>query len=175
MKSNSPSASSRLFVFVDEVGCNTSQEVDGARGGERKNVSRGTVAKESATTNSKHFTVLGFTTTTGEAIMCTIIASGKTMKPEVVTGLDLFATKIGNETDYDFIASNTGPGKLYPNGPTCHFKGKKVPCVVCNTENGFIASELLVSFLKHLDILNLFPREDGMTPILLFDGHGSCL
>jgi hypothetical protein len=162
-------------VFVDEVGCNTSQEGDGARGGERKIVSRGTVAKESATTNSNHFTVLGFTAATGEAIMCAIIASGKTMKPEVVTGLDLFATKIGHETDDDFILNNTGPGKLYPNGPTCQFKGKEVPCVVCNTENGSITSELLVSFLKHMDALNLFPRDDGVQPFLLLDGHGSRL
>jgi hypothetical protein len=112
---------------------------------------------------------------TGEAIMCAIIASGKTMKPEVVTGLDLFATKIGNETDDYFILNNTGSGKLYPNGPTCQFKGKEVPCVVCNTENGSITSELLVSFLKHMDALNLFPRDNGVMPFLLLDGHGSRL
>ncbi len=44
-------------VFVDEVGCNTSQEGDGARGREKKIVSRGTVAKESATTNSNLWSV----------------------------------------------------------------------------------------------------------------------
>jgi hypothetical protein len=162
-------------VFVDEVGCNTSQEGDGARGREKNIVSRRAVTKESATTNSNHFTILGFTAATGEAIMCTIIASGKTMKPEVVTGLDLFATKIGNGTDLDFIANNTGPGKLYPNGPTCQFKGKDMPCVVCNTENGSSTSELLVPFLKHMDTLNLFLRQDGVTLFLLLDGHGSRL
>ncbi len=36
-------------------------------------------------------------------------------------------------------------------------------------------SELLVSFLKHMDTLDLFPREDGVTPFLLLDGHGSRL
>jgi hypothetical protein len=162
-------------VFVDEVGCNTSQEGDGARGGEKKIVSRGTVAKETATTNCNHFTVLGFTAGTGEPIMCAIIVSGKTMRPEVVTGLDLFATKIGEESDLDFAEKNTGEGKMYPNGPTCQFKGKEVPCMVCNTESGSITSELLVSFLKHMDHLNLFPRDDDVFPFLLLDGHGSRL
>jgi hypothetical protein len=37
-------------------------------------------------------------------------------------------------------------------------------------ENGSITSEILVSFLKHMDILNLFPREDGVMPFLLLDG-----
>jgi hypothetical protein len=162
-------------VFVDEVGCNTSQEGDGARGGEKKIVSRGTVAKETATTNCNHFTVLGFTAATGDPIMCAIIVSGKTMKPEVVTGLDVFAKKNGEESDDDFIANNTGPGKIYPNGPTCVFKGKEVPCMVCNTESGSITSELLVSFLKHMDDLEIFPRDDGVKPFLLLDGHGSRL
>jgi hypothetical protein len=163
------------IVFVDEVGCNTSQEGDGARGGEKKIVSRGTVAKEMATTNSNHFTVLGFTAATGEAIMCAIIVAGKTIKPEVITGLDAFASKIGNESDPDFITKNSGPGKIYPNGPTCVFKGKEVPCKVCNTENSSITSELLVQFLQHMDDLNLFPRDDGVKPFLLLDGHGSRL
>jgi hypothetical protein len=165
----------KYIVFVDEVGCNTSQEGDGARGGEKKIVAGGTVAKEAATTNNNHFTILGFTAATGEPVMCAIVVSGKTMKPEVITGLDVFATKNGEETDPDFIYNNTGPGKIYPNGPTCLFNGKEVPCMVSNTENGSITSELLVSFLKHMDDLDLFPREDGLKPFLLLDGHCSRL
>jgi hypothetical protein len=62
---------------------------------EKKNIiSRGTVVKQTATTNCNHFTVLGFTAATRDPIMCAIIVSGKTMKPEVVTGLDLFAKKL---------------------------------------------------------------------------------
>jgi hypothetical protein len=62
-------------VFVNEVGSNTSQEGDGALGGERKIVGRGSVPRESATTNDNHFTVLGFTAATGEPIMCAMIVS----------------------------------------------------------------------------------------------------
>jgi hypothetical protein len=164
-----------FVIFVDEVGSNVSQEGDGAVGGERKIVGRGSVPRESATTNDTHFTVLGFTAATGEPIMCAVIIEGKTMKPEVVTGLDVFATKIGNESDPDFITNNTGPGKIYPYGPSCLFRGKEVPCIVSNTDSGSITSELLVSFLKKMDELDLFPRTVGLKPFLLLDGHGSRL
>jgi len=99
---------------------------------EKKIVSRGSVAKETATTNCNHFTVLGFTTATGDPIMCAIIVAGKTMKFKVVTGLDLFAKQIGEESVSDVKANNSGPGKMYPNGPTCQCKSnKEVPCMVC--------------------------------------------
>jgi hypothetical protein len=103
-------------------------------------VSRGMVA-------SNHFTVLGFTAATGEAIMCVIIVAGKTIRLNVITGLDAFALKIGDESDSDFITNNSGSRKIYPNAPTCAFKGKEVPCMVCHIENGSISSELLVRFL----------------------------
>jgi hypothetical protein len=116
---------SDFVIFVDEVDSNVSQEGDGAVGGERKIVGRGSVPRESATTNDTHFTVLGFTAATGEPIMCAVIVEGKTMKPEVVTGLDVFTTKIGNESDPDFLTNNTGPGKIYPYGPSCLFWGER--------------------------------------------------
>ncbi len=58
----------------------------------KKIVSRGTVAKEVATTNCNHFTILGFTAATRQPIMCAVMISGKTIHPEAITGLDLFAT-----------------------------------------------------------------------------------
>jgi hypothetical protein len=70
-----------------------SQEGDGARGGEEKTVVRGTVAKEAATTNNNHFTILGFTAATGEPVMCVIIVLGKTIKPETITSLNILAEK----------------------------------------------------------------------------------
>jgi hypothetical protein len=165
-----------MVLFVDEVGCNTSQVGDGHVGGQKKIVPRGTVPKESATTNDNHFTLLGFTAATGEPVMCAIIMEGKSINSDAVTGIDVFAQKVGNETDPDFVQNNTGPGKLYPLGPTCEFKGKQVPCVVAHTESGSITSELLASFLKHMDDLQVFPRDDpNVKPFLLLDGHGSRL
>jgi len=154
----------------------TSQEGDGAVGGERKIVTRGTVPKESAATNSTHFTLLGFTAATGEPVMCAVIIAAKTLRPEVITGLDIFAPVEGVEEDDDFYEKNTGAGKMYPCGPTCTYRGKEVPCLVCNTENGSITSDLLKMFLEKLDSFDLFPRgEDGVKPFLLLDGHGSRL
>ncbi len=77
--------------------------------------------------------------------MRTVIIAAKQMRPELVTGLDIYATKEGVETDPDFIANNTGARKLYPCGSVCKFKGKPVPCIISNTENGSITSELLKS------------------------------
>ena len=50
-----------------------------------------------------------------------------------------------------------------------------MPCIVSNTDSGSITSELLVSFLKKMEELDLFPRTDGLKPFLLLDGHGSRL
>ena len=47
-----------MVIFVDEVSGDTSQEGDGAAGGEKKIVLRGTFPKESAATNTNHFTML---------------------------------------------------------------------------------------------------------------------
>lgn len=57
-----------MVVFVDEVGGDTSQEGDGAVGGQKRIVPRGTVPKEKAATNTNHFTMLGFTAATGEPV-----------------------------------------------------------------------------------------------------------
>ena len=163
-------------IFVDEVGCNTSQEGDGSRGGEKKIVGRGTAARISAATNVNHFTVLGFTAATGEPVMCGVIIQGETVRADVITGIDSFAEKIGCDEDPDFVRLNTGKGKLFPMGPTCCFKGVEVPCMVACSTNGSITSEILMQFLKKMDELDLFPRDEcGLKPFLLLDGHGSRL
>jgi hypothetical protein len=146
-----------MVVFVDEVGGDTSQEGDGAVGGQKRIVPRGTVPKESAATNTNHFTMLGFTAATGETVACALVMKGKTIKSDMITGIDIFADVIGKETDEDYITNNSGQGKRFPMGPTCTFRGKEVPCIVANTENGSITSELLAAFLEHLDRLELFP------------------
>ncbi len=70
------------------------------------------MSRETAATNESHFTVLGFTTATGEPIMCALILEGKVMHPEVITGMGLFATKEGDENDPDIVIKNTGKGKM---------------------------------------------------------------
>jgi hypothetical protein len=107
--------------------------------------------------------------------MCAVILEGKVMHPEVIPGLDLFATKEGDDSDPAFVANSTGRGKMYPCGPVCHFKRKQVPCMVSSTDSGSITSELCVSFLEYMDKLELLPRIDGLKLFLLLDGNGSRL
>jgi hypothetical protein len=104
------------ILFIDEAGCNTSQEGDGTQGREIKIVGRGPIPKESATTNDNHFTILGFTSATGEPVMCGVIIEGSKIQSGIVTDMDIFAQKNGDELDEDFIEKNTGPGKLFPCG-----------------------------------------------------------
>ncbi len=101
-------------LFIDEVGCNTSQEGDGAHGGERKIVGRGQVPKESATTIDNHFTILGFTSSSGEPIMCGVIIEGSKIPSNIVTGMDIFAAKIGDELDEDFIGKKMALANYSP-------------------------------------------------------------
>ena len=62
-----------------------------------------------------HFTVLGFTASTGEPLMCAIIFAAKELEYGWVQGLDVFADWVGEEDD---LKSNTGgEGKRYPQGP----------------------------------------------------------
>ena len=138
---------------------------------------RGTKPKKKATKQEKHFTLLGLTLLTGEPLMCVIIFSGENEKTFVETGVDPNCEKIyGLETDYDFVLKNTGKGKLFPTGPECTYKGKKIPCMCQWSPNGSMTGEILRDIVSTLDQHDdLFDRKDGKKPFLLVDGHGSRL
>ncbi len=61
------------LIFVDEVGSNTSQANDGNIGGEKLLCIGSNHPQECENTKEAHFAVLGFTTASGEAVMCCII------------------------------------------------------------------------------------------------------
>jgi hypothetical protein len=149
------------LLFVDEVGSNTDMEGDGHVGGEVMVVGRGEVATQRAASSDNHFTVLGFTAATGDPVMCAIIFEGDEIRPEVATGLDIFAPVVGDERDDDFFIKNSGEGKRFPLGPTCTYHGKEVPCAIACSESGSITSSLLAGFLEVMDELDLFPRVEG--------------
>ena len=104
------------------------------------------------------------TTLTGEPVMCVVIFSGK--KPNTIceTGLDLNAPTVGDPSDPDFFENNSGPGKRFPGGPTCEYKGKKVPCFCAWTEKGGVTSEMLATMLARLDGYEVFSRDNGVIP-----------
>ena len=115
-------------IVLDEVGGNTNQKGDGNVGGELMLCERGKTPQKKISTKDKHYTVLAPTALTGEVIMCCIIFTGTRPLALCETGLDLLAETVGNVSDIDFFEKNCGPGKRFPGGPTCRFRGKDVPC-----------------------------------------------
>lgn len=164
-----------LCLVGDEVGGNTSQKGDGHIGGKKVVGERGCVSQVKASKKEKKFTVIGLTALNGEPVMCIIIIEGKERKIEVEMGLDYSVPWDGSPDDADFILKNTGPGKRFPGGPTCHFRGKDIPCLVRMSESGGINEHILVDIFKTLDHYEVFhdARKQGKTPLVMLDGHDS--
>jgi hypothetical protein len=61
-------------VFVDETGCHTNCKIDGLIGGQQQAVNTNqTEGGRTSATTDLHYTVLAFTSGTGEPIMCAVI------------------------------------------------------------------------------------------------------
>jgi len=159
-------------LYVDEVGCNTSQKSDGNVGGQKFVVGANQRALMRASHQDCHFTVFGLTNALGEALCCVIILASSEVRAKDVMGLQPWVTThIGNVTT-NLEENSHGPDKYYPYGPTCHPNGKVVETLVTCSENGSITSEILSQVLKHLDTHLCWDRTEA-TPFLLLDGHGS--
>ena len=111
----------------------------------------------------------------GTPVMCVVIFEGKNNVPLYETGMDVFVKVNGVATDDDFFKNNSGPGKMYPGGPTCHYKGKDVPCLVRFRPKGSIDGSILLDIIKTLDGLSFFEHDhsEGIKPMLLLDAHGN--
>ena len=162
-----------MCLVVDEVGSNLSQKGDGHIGGQKYVCAKGTIPQVKVQHSERHFTLLGFTALSGEAVLCLIIISGTKEHLNVETGIDATKPITGDVTDKNFIENNFGKGKLFPGGPSCEFRGKTIPCMVRWSPKGGITSEILADALAHLDAYDLFDRENGKSPFLLLDGHNS--
>ena len=73
------------------------------------------------------------------------------------------------------IEEKSGPGKAFPGGPACVFRGKEVPALVTCTKKGGITSSILRVAFKCLDDLGMYERKPDRTPMAFFDAHDSCL
>jgi hypothetical protein len=58
-------------------------------------------------------------------------------------------------------------------GLSCMYKNTIVPCLVQYSGHGGITPTILTNCLRKMDLLQLFPRENGKKPFLLLDGHDS--
>jgi hypothetical protein len=172
-------SSPNYILFADESGFSTSQKKDGHVGGQKLVVERGTVPQTMASTTDQKFTMLPFTSATGEAVCCAVIFQSKSRAVPATwrTGVDYSITPIlsasGEEID---VEMNVGKGKYYPGGPTCQYNGKTVDCLTFVSESGGITGDILVAILTYFDAMELFPRSpEGPTPCLIVDGHQSRL
>ena len=158
---------------LDELGGNTSQKGDGHIGGQLLICGKGETPQKSISIRSKHYTIMGITAFNGMVVMCVIIFAGLRPNALYETGFDPDADMIGNELDDDFLEKNTGKGKIFPCGPTCHFNGKDIPCFCAWSKNGSVTSQILADILAELDLHGAIERKNGVKPFLLLDGHGS--
>ena len=162
-----------MCLVVDEVGSNLSQKGDGHVGGQKFVCAKGTIPQVKVQHSERHFTLLGFTALSGEPVLCLIVISGVRQHLNIETGIDPSKPVTGNVRDKEFIDKNFGPGKLFPGGPICHFRGKDIPCLVRWSPKGSITSQILADALAHIDSYSVFRRDTGKVPFLLLDGHNS--
>eukprot|EP00985_Skeletonema_marinoi_P032003 scaffold37996_cov205-Skeletonema_marinoi.AAC.1 len=177
LKSEYRTTHPEFIFFADETGCNTSQKKDGNYGGRKFICKKGTKPQQQASTADHPFTVLPFTSATGEAVCCVVIfqSNTDTVPLQWTSGIDQFATVINSEDGEHDFEENMGPGMRYPFGPTCNYNGIDIPCLTYCSPSGGITGEILVMILKKFDELKLVPRDNGVLPFLLIDGHISRL
>ena len=104
--------------------------------------------------------------------MCVIILARKGGEPLYQTDLDLSAEFIGDLDDSDFFEQNSGKGKAFTGGPSCHFRGKDIPYLCRWTENVSINTRIIRDILVTIDALEIYDRTIA-TPCVLLDGHCS--
>jgi hypothetical protein len=128
-------------------------------------------------TSDLHFTLLAFTSGTGEAILCAIIMKSEKHVSDLPIswklGIDITKEVHTGETLLETYDNNKQSGASI-GGPNCTYMGVKVPCFVCTSPNASITSELLAGMLATIDNSGIFQRtqEDGI-PFLLLDDHHS--
>ena len=165
------------LLFADESGFNTSQQKDGNVGGTKFVVECATVPQSTSAHTDHRFTMLPFTSASGEAVCCVMIFQSDTEQvPQLWrTGLDHGPGLVRKEDGSIDIEDNLGEGKSYPGGPKCFYNGKTVQCLTYASKSGGISGLILVQILSEFDKIDLFPRVPGLMPMLVIDGHQSRL
>ena len=148
---------------------------DRRAGGQLMLVERGQVSMKKISTNNKKLTLIGLVALTRETVMCALIIKGKRPNASIEAEVEIRVSPTGSFSDNDFVLKNCGNWKVFPWGPECTFREKKIPAFVRWHDSASMTSDILIEMLQAIDTLDLFPRLDGVKPFLLFDGHGSWL
>lgn len=159
------------ILFGDETGTDISQKSDGFVGGQTFISQKGSIANITSSHNDGNFTTIGLTSASGEPVMCIIIFSADELSFNQRMGYDVTA-KYNRKKK---IIANSGPGKTFPDTPTCLFRGKTMPDLVTCTSKRCVTSDILKSAFERLNTLRVFERTPTLKPFTLFDAHDSRL
>ena len=118
-------------------------------------------------------TVLGFTNSIREAVLCVVMKATQLEYYEKYR-IDLYSLCTSMDgSDLDFKRNiNTGEGKQFPGGLTFIYKGKQIEALVYTSEEGSISCDILVKIFHKMDYLELFNCSVA-TPIVILDGYDS--
>ena len=111
------------ILFGDEVGTDISQKNDGHVGGQKFVAAKGTRANVKSSHRDGRLTVIGLTAANGDAVMAIIIFAAEELTFEQRMGHDI-RVLFDDELTID---ENSGPGKTFPGGPSCNFRGYRSP------------------------------------------------
>lgn len=157
---------------MDEVGHSTGSCRDNLQGNEKRISIAGETPQRLASETDIAWTQLAVTALTGEAVCCVVIIEGERFKPEDLTGMDVTVASSSMNMSFLDKDNNHGPGKLYPGGPKCTFRGKEIPAFITTSSSGGITTPILTGILEHLDRHGVYNRnEDGFTPTIQLDSH----
>ena len=160
------------ILCADEVGNNTGTTKDNLQGNEKRlHVRNGERPQKIASESETPWTTLAVTAMTGEPVCCVVIIKGSQFHASDISGEDITA----NNDREEWLFSDKelhGPGKRFPGGPVCVFRGKTIPCLVSGSKSGGITSDILTSILKHLDRIGIYDRQnDPFSPTIQLDAH----
>ncbi|GAX15921.1 hypothetical protein FisN_UnNu072 [Fistulifera solaris] len=127
----------------------------------------------------KKTTILPLLSFSGDPVVCVVVFAGAGKKILALwhSGLDVTVDPICRDDQVDFLnIANYGPGKYFPSGPVCQFRGTTIPTLVYQSPSGYLTSDILRNVLKTLDELGVYERGPGLPePCCLLDGFRSRL
>ena len=140
-------------------------------------VEAGTVPQRVSSTSDHRFTMLPFTSASGEAVCYVLIFQSDTGEVPSLWqhGHDKTVPLVRDNDGTIILEANLGDGKAYPGGPSCEYNGKVIPCLTYASKSGGITGDILVAVLTEFDARDMFPRRNGLMPALVVDGHQSRL
>jgi hypothetical protein len=167
------------MLFADESGCQTNQKQDGNVGNRKYIVECNTTPRVICNTADHRFTILPFTSGSGEAVWCVLIFQHKEEEVPMTwkTGIDITVMNpIRNDKGEIDLELYLGESKYYPEGPKCVYRGKEADCLTFASKSGGITGAILVKMQEYFNALKLFDRYPGGPVLMLIvDGHQSRL